>query len=103
MLADFGTATECEVDKVDPVGVNDGECFSAGLRICTRNRRAMAKLEDEAKLSKRRLLKIRPVPFLQLATCQNNIKSSYNVDGLTLMTWSGLKVWTWPMHPPQRN
>ena len=52
MLANLGTATKCEVDEVDPVGMNNGECFSAGLRICTQIQQVMAKLEDAASLSK---------------------------------------------------
>ena len=36
MLANLGAPAECEVHKVDPVGVNDGEGFGTALGIRAR-------------------------------------------------------------------
>ena len=35
MFTGLATPTECKVYKVDPIGVDDGECFSAPLGVRT--------------------------------------------------------------------
>ena len=66
MMADLGATTECEIDDVDAVGVDDGKWSSATLRIRARKSRVVAKVEDIASIPKRRPLEISSVPFLCL-------------------------------------
>ena len=53
VLANLRAPTECEVHKMDSVGMNDGEGFGAALRVCAGVRRMVTKLEDMASPLKR--------------------------------------------------
>ena len=68
VVADLGAATECEVHKVDTVGMNDGKGFGTVLGVGTGIGGVVTELEDVAGMSERRLLKIGPVPFLWLVS-----------------------------------
>ena len=91
MLTDLSASTECEVDKVDSAGMNDGKGLGTALGIRTCVGRVMAELEDMARLLERRLLEERPVPFLCLLTSQNHAKNICDNHRLTSIVWKGLK------------
>ena len=74
MMANLGATTECEIDDVNAIGVDDGKWTSATLRICARKRRVVAKVEDIASIPKRQPLEISSVPFLCLQARQGLIK-----------------------------
>lgn len=78
MVTDLRAAAECEIDEVDPVGVKNGEGFGATLRICARICRVVTELEDVTGLLERRLLKMRPVPFLSsVSELRETIQTKY--------------------------
>ena len=65
MMADLRAATKREIHDVNPVRVDNGEGSSTALGIRTLKCRVVTELEDMTSLSKRQLLEIRSIPFLQ--------------------------------------
>lgn len=75
MTTSLTAGTVCEIDEMNPIGVNDGEGSGTALGICTRIVGVVAELEDVTRLPERRLFKIGPVPFLHSLTRQSCTES----------------------------
>ena len=64
MVTGLSASTECEVNEVNSIYMDDCEGFGAPLGICTWIRRMMSKLEEVAGVLKRQFLEVRPIPLL---------------------------------------
>jgi len=93
----------CKVDKVDAVGVDDGECLGATLGRRAYIGRVVAKLEDMTGFLERGFLKVQTIPLLCFPTRQEHVKQHCDNHRLTSTVWKGLKEWTRLMQPGQRN
>jgi hypothetical protein len=54
----LGTLTKCKGNKMDAIGVDDGENLSTGVRVCTRVGRMVTKLKDVTGIPERGSLEI---------------------------------------------
>lgn len=68
MVTGLSTPTECEVDEMDSVRVNDGEGLGATLGVRAWVSRVVTKLEDVAGFPERGFFEVCPVPLLYVPT-----------------------------------
>ena len=64
MVTGLSTPTECKVNEMDSVDMDDGKGLCAALGVGTRFGRVVAKLEEVTCFPERGFFKVRPIPFL---------------------------------------